>query len=105
MYYDDVLCVYFTEEEKKREKESSFSAVGFSYSNMAPSSAPKEAVPEDPPLLACYPQQLEHPPTSSVDHGEDGEDEYVPVPGLIIPNDIKVVSITCTCRRSIVCVV
>ena len=85
-----ISCI--AEEEKKRKRESSFSAVGFSYGNVAPSSFPQKEEAEDPPLLACYPQQLEHPPTSSVDQGGEGEEEYVPPPGLIIPNNIKPVS-------------
>lgn len=84
------------EEEKKRKHESSLSAVGFSYNNMATSSASREET-EEPPLLACYPQRQEHPPTSSVDLGE-GEDKYVPPAGLIIPNNIKTVS--CMHKRS-----
>ena len=84
------LCI--AEEEKKRKRESSFSAVGFSYANMASSSVSREEKDEDPPLLACYPQQLEHPPTSSVDQGGEGEEEYIPPPGLIIPANIKPVS-------------
>ncbi len=83
------------EEEKKRKQESALSAVGFSYANMAPSSVPRGEEADDPPLLACYPQQLEHPPTSSVDQGREGEDDYVPPPGLIIPIGIKPVSIIC----------
>ena len=83
------------EEEKKRRQESAFSAVGFSYNTMAPASAPQEE-DEEPPLLACYPQrQPEHPPTSSVDLGEN-EEVYVAPPGLIIPNYIKTVSLN-TC--------
>lgn len=96
VYY---TCTSFAEEEKKRKQESSFSAVGFSYGSVAPPSAPpqrkEEEEAEDPPMLACYPQQLEHPPSSSVDHRGDGEEEYVPPPGLIIPNNIKPVCNVC----------
>lgn len=92
-------CTSFAEEEKKRKQESSFSAVGFSYGSVAPPSAPpqrkEEEEAEDPPLLACYPQQLEHPPSSSVDHRGDGQEEYVPPSGLIIPNNIKPVCNVC----------
>ena len=42
-------------------------------------------------MLACYPQRLDHPPTSSVDQGED-EEGYTPPVGLIIPGHIKTVS-------------
>ena len=82
-----------TEAEKRlfeNARTNSYGAVGFSYGQ------PQDTAPqEEPALLVSQPFLPEHPPTSSVDIGEE-ENAFSTPEGLTVPDGIKVVGWTCT---------
>lgn len=78
---------HILEEEEKRKSENAFNAVGFTYGD---TSEPKPA-DDSKPVMNSNLSLPEHPPTSSVDTGED--DKFILPPGLCIPEGLQTVSI------------
>ena len=70
---------------EKRKNENAFNAVGFVYSNNAPSA-------ESPPVMDSNMSLPKHPSTSSVDVDNGEGDKFIPPPGLLIPEGIRTVS-------------
>ena len=77
---------FFLEEERKRKNENAFNAVSFTYGD---TSEPKSAGDTEP-VMDSNLSLPEHPPTSSVDTGED--DKFIPPPGLCLPEGLQTVS-------------
>ena len=85
--YNSTLLLPIEAEKRLFEntRTNSYGAVGFSYGQ------PQNTVPkEEPALLVSQPFLPEHPPTSSVDIGEE-EDAFSAPEGLTVPEGIKVV--------------
>ena len=98
--------IHFIEEERKRLSESfapagTYHAVGFSYKQHGKATvreAGKAATreeKEEPRMMVDQPQLIQHPPSSSVDIVEQSSDKYRVPKGLVIPDNIRTVSVSC----------